>query len=32
MEKVIHLSDIFKNIFYIKFLELEKGLLGAVKV
>jgi hypothetical protein len=32
MEKVIHLSDIFKTIFYIKFLELGKGLLGVVKV
>jgi hypothetical protein len=32
MEKVVHLSKIFKTIFYFKFLELGKGLLGAVKV
>jgi hypothetical protein len=29
---VVHLSEIFKTIFYFKFLELGKGLLGAVKV
>jgi hypothetical protein len=31
MEKVVHLSEIFKNIFHFKFLELGKGILGAVK-
>jgi hypothetical protein len=32
MDKVVHLSEIFKTIFYFKFLELGKGILGAVKV
>jgi hypothetical protein len=32
MEKVVHLSKIFKTIFYFKFLELRKAILGLVKV
>jgi hypothetical protein len=32
MEKVVHLSKIFKTIFYFNFLELGKDLLGAIKV
>jgi hypothetical protein len=32
MEKVVHLFEIFKTIFYSKFLELEKVEFGAVKV
>jgi hypothetical protein len=32
MEKVVHLPEIFKTILHLKFLELGKGLLGAVKV
>jgi hypothetical protein len=31
MEKVVHLSEIFKTIFYFKFLELGNSLLWAVK-
>jgi hypothetical protein len=32
MEKVVHLLDIVKTIFYLQFLELRKGILGTVKV
>jgi hypothetical protein len=32
MEKVVHPSQIFKTLFYFKFLELRKGILGVVKV
>jgi hypothetical protein len=32
MENVVHLSKIFKTIFYFKFLLLRKGIVGAVKV
>jgi hypothetical protein len=32
MEKVVHLFEIFKTIFYSKFLELRKILFGAIKV
>jgi hypothetical protein len=32
MEKVVHLFDIFKKIFYFKFLKLGKVLFGWVKV
>jgi hypothetical protein len=32
MDKVVRLSEIFKTIFYFKFLELGKGILGVVKV
>jgi hypothetical protein len=31
MEKVVHLFEIFKTIFYFKFFELEKDLFGLVK-
>jgi hypothetical protein len=32
MEKVVHLSEIFKTIFHFKFFGLRKGSLGAVKI
>jgi hypothetical protein len=32
MEKVVHLFESFQNIFFFKFFELRKGILGVVKV
>jgi hypothetical protein len=32
MEKVVHIFDIFKDIFYFKFLELGKVKFGSTKV
>jgi hypothetical protein len=32
MEKVVHLLESFKTIFFFKFLELRKDILGLVKV
>jgi hypothetical protein len=32
MEEDVHLSEVFKTIFYFKFLELGNGIFGAVKV
>jgi hypothetical protein len=32
MEKYVHLFDIFKTIFYFKFLELGEVIFGPVKV
>jgi hypothetical protein len=31
MEKVVHVFEIFKTIFYLKFFELGKSVLGSVK-
>jgi hypothetical protein len=32
MEKVVNLLDIFKTIFYFRFLELRKGIFGPVNI
>jgi hypothetical protein len=32
MEKVIHLFESFKTVFFFKILKLRKGILGVVKV
>jgi hypothetical protein len=32
MEKVVHPFEMFKNVFYFKFLELRKSILGVVKI
>jgi hypothetical protein len=32
MENVVHLFEIFKSIFYFKFLELGKVIFGLVKI
>jgi hypothetical protein len=32
MEKIVHLFENFQTIFFFKFLEVRKGILGVVKV